>query len=237
LALVGLGIVIGGIVLLSRPEREPEYGGKRLSEWVEQIGGKTIGFRGPSDTERMAIGTIGTNAIPYLLEWILYEQPRWKDDLYAYLNSEFGWSLKDNLLARAKGAVNAFETLGPNAAIAIPELARLMTCSNEGEVRTRAVDALATLGNLGLPPLLAALTNRPSQQRITTRIIYGLATMRTNGQAAVPTLQVLLTDPSPDVSNAAVYAIWRIDSKALGIIPPPPTRKKVDRRVEKATAP
>ena len=81
--LILLGLVIaGGIaIILSRPEREPEYGGKPLSQWVERWA--TPPYSGTQvDQSTDAVLHNGTNAVPYLLKWIRYEPPPWKDKMY-----------------------------------------------------------------------------------------------------------------------------------------------------------
>jgi hypothetical protein len=63
-------VLAGVLVAVFRRDREPEYGGKRLSEWVD---GYAMQIRNAGSNE--AIRHIGTNAVPYLLKWIRYETP------------------------------------------------------------------------------------------------------------------------------------------------------------------
>src|SRR6185436_14560086 len=63
-------------------ERESSYNGRALSDWI-----KILSKRDGSDLEtaraESAIRQIGTNAIPWLLKWIEYEdsprQAEWRD--------------------------------------------------------------------------------------------------------------------------------------------------------------
>jgi len=131
LALVGLGIVIGGVVLLSRPEREPEYGGKKLSEWVDRDGDRKIIRIGSNlPPEEDPIYRIGTNGIPFLLKWLQYEQPAWKRSFFAGINFVLGkvnadWGITDHRERLVHGSGRAFYILGPIAAGAVPELTRI----------------------------------------------------------------------------------------------------------------
>jgi len=131
LALVGLGIVIGGIVLLSKPEREPEYEGKKLSQWVDRYGESfaRIGSNLPP-LEDDPIYRIGTNGIPFLLKWLQYEQPAWKRSLYHAVNFALDkvnpdWEITDRWERRANGSGIAFYILGPAGSGVVPELIRL----------------------------------------------------------------------------------------------------------------
>src|SRR5690242_3243308 len=60
-------------------DREPEYQGKKLSEWL------AMQHEHPAEAAR-AVRAIGTNAIPFLLRWADYRYPRWEvavGNLYA----------------------------------------------------------------------------------------------------------------------------------------------------------
>src|SRR5580765_6800100 len=96
-------LVLGGVLVavFGRREREPEYGGKRLSEWVKKL---------PGEDAEKGIREIGTNALPYLLKWIRYETRDWKQRFYetvnvtlTHVNSE--WSFSDGQEARRSGAL------------------------------------------------------------------------------------------------------------------------------------
>src|ERR1700687_4598345 len=63
--------VIGGLLYLALPPREPSYQGKPLSYWLakcEEVGTISADTKDPKEREcREAIRHIGTNAIPALL--------------------------------------------------------------------------------------------------------------------------------------------------------------------------
>src|SRR5438067_61019 len=77
LAVAGMIVVI---VAGAFRKREPEYGGKRLSEWVEILGleDRDGGYAAAED----AVHHLGSNAVPGLLKWLRYETPLWKVQLY-----------------------------------------------------------------------------------------------------------------------------------------------------------
>jgi hypothetical protein len=67
--LILLGLVLGGVlVLVVCPEPEPEYGGKKLSEWVMRCTVHhydQIHILRTNEEAGAAITHIGTNALPY----------------------------------------------------------------------------------------------------------------------------------------------------------------------------
>ena len=72
-------------------EKEPEYQGKKLSEWLQGYNGpQATGFyRGevwvewvPQDEQSQAVDNaiqaIGTNGLPLLIKWVEYQIPPWR---------------------------------------------------------------------------------------------------------------------------------------------------------------
>ena len=83
LIVTGVGVLVGVLALIFQPEREPEYGGKRLSEWVD-IYSDGARQRNEWVQAAQAIQRIGTNAVPYLVKCLVYEiPPPWKRSLLA----------------------------------------------------------------------------------------------------------------------------------------------------------
>jgi len=75
--------VLAVIIIAFWPEKkEPEYRGKKLSEWLPTYDGPEVVWRRGdpwTPAGREALRQIGTNAIPCLIRWIRYERPVWKD--------------------------------------------------------------------------------------------------------------------------------------------------------------
>ncbi len=157
LLLIAVLLFVGWLVDLSMRSREPEYAGKRLSEWV-------LAIRLDHSKERVserAIRQMGTNAIPYLVKWLGYEAPPWKRKLNAVrarLNPR--WKRRDKRDVLAEGAESALVVLGPQAEQGLPELASLLNDRNHREAAARACLVLINLGRRGEPLILAAMTNR-----------------------------------------------------------------------------
>ncbi len=159
-------VVLGASVALFWPrEREPEYQGKKLSEWLtisRRVNtGLTVGFPSSGDGEAAeAVRHIGTNALPWLLRWIAYETPAWKGKI-----APFFWShqkffpartfLRGELLAVC--ANEGFRILGPVATPAVPELAKLLRPRNPRNIRSEALTALIYIGAEGSRPSMSLL--------------------------------------------------------------------------------
>jgi hypothetical protein len=168
-----------GVVALWPAEREPEYDGKKLSEWLEictyQDAKSPVRQRGEE-----AIRHIGTNGLPWLLHWMDYEIPGWKRKL---LYSKYWRTVPAPLAHRiakrdrlAFDMLAGFRILGPAATPAIPDLMRkLDTWPHRSS--DRAFGSLGYIGGDALFPLLCIATNRnrplPLRQKAMETIAYG----------------------------------------------------------------
>jgi hypothetical protein len=159
--------VIGGVTAYSLRHRsdEPEYEGRRLSEWLH-YDRATYDYH----ETQVALRSIGTNAIPHLLKWIAYEPPAWQTTFNEKL-PEFiinrsavrGWLDEGEL--RARSATMGFRVLGTNAVSAIPELEALMNDATKPNSSSRAIYALSYIGEPAIPSLKAAFANTNRSDR------------------------------------------------------------------------
>ena len=131
-------IVAAVVVAMVRPrEREPEYKGKKLSEWLVDYGNPwdPTGDKEKRQGAREAMSYFGTNALPWLVRWIPYEEPAWKAKVYFFI-AKMPAALQNNfLMAKVNPyrtdrpdelALAGFFVIGEQASPPIPELARLM---------------------------------------------------------------------------------------------------------------
>jgi len=115
--LIAVVLVVGGVLVavFAGREREPEYGGRRLSEWVDELPESRDG------APEKAVRNIGTNGLPFLMKWMLYETPAWKSKVYHFVNPLIrhlnrSWQLSDDKHPlRAIGSFVAFREVGTNA--------------------------------------------------------------------------------------------------------------------------
>jgi HEAT repeat protein len=172
---------------------EPQYQGRLLSGWLS-LYHANLEATPPSNFQvAEAVRHIGTNALPWLLQWIRSEQPD-----------------------SARLGVQGIGFLGTEANVAIPELTRLLGDWQSASAWSNAISALALLYRDGLPPLLPAATNMaaPPGYRLTAvksirrmgahmNGMGCLANLGTNAPLAVPVLIRCLQDED-----------WRVAAEA-----------------------
>jgi HEAT repeat protein len=198
-ALVGIGVVA-----FWPGEREPEYNGKKLSEWCLFYWWTPDG---PSKREQahMAINHIGTNALPFLLEWLRYDHPTPKErtvDIIDWLRVRLTKNtvrISLRPLVRAQVAGLGFEALGTNASPAIPALAKLIRDRTSSATTTRAAAAaLACTGPQGIQKLEELLRDPTQPNRV-----HILMSLISGGESEPATAQVLMQfveDPDDEVA-------------------------------------
>jgi hypothetical protein len=229
LALI-VATLIGVFALRAPPEKpQPHYNGRQLSDWLTMC----RPGEGPWDTggeAELAVRSIGTNALPFLLEWIRYELPPSRRFMLSLATRPvpgkplyegkivYGSSLiLGESTTRAQIAEVGFIILNTNAIPAIPVLERLMKDNQKPVVGLRAIYALGAIGG----PAIAALTNALADTNQSSRIeimnalcgaeraspyYYGLA----YEGAALPALIRALNDLDPSVRREASVTLYNI---------------------------
>ncbi len=216
-ALLAVVFVLALVLTLSSSPPEPSYRGRKLSEWAQRSTSDSLESRAQA---QIAIHQIGTNAIPNLLTWISYERPEWKTTWYPRLNPLLkrlnqNWVLRDKKDDRAENALFALSLLGPEAATAVNDLARLLNDPKAPCSADRAVRGLPALGEKAFPTLLAALTN--SQARVRCGAVAGVQNLCERGvvsgtdtRLAVSGLIQCLKDKHKTVVRFALYALANV---------------------------
>lgn len=216
------GLLLAGILWPVLSPQEPVYKKRRLSEWVATLGGSR--FPNIEDEANEAIRTLGTNAIPWLMKWIQYEESRWHAKLRVASERVPSWlgrgwvtGLMRRDVDRKNGAVMALVKLGPEAAQTIPELTKMVT---DPAARGRADAAVNVLQGLGTPALSAlslALTNGNAWVR--AKAALSIRELGTNGAAAVPLLIKMLEEPDGTVRASAIAALSAVDTEGKACVP------------------
>ncbi len=163
-------IFIGVAILLSLPEAEPSYEGRRLSVWLDDAN-PIIGEEAKK-LAHVALIAIGTNAIPHLLKMVLAHDsfPKQKLAEFSVWQSVVPWTYHYSPAALfQRRAVTGFRELGWEAASAIPAVTRLLK-SPDIQIRRRAVMILGSIAQNDDPTarLLLAMaknTNEPASVR------------------------------------------------------------------------
>jgi HEAT repeat protein len=178
------------IIVLHEPE--PSYGGKSLTEWLQDAA--DAGREDELTRHRAAVQAMGTNCIPTLMEFLTYETPGWKQQMYAIANrvsGRYGVYFRDRDLNNF--ALIGFYLLGSDGAAAIPPLTRMMLSAEDPEGRRAAV-ALSSIGVDAIPALFEGLTNiNPEVRGFAT--YYGWNYLGTNAAPAIPYIVERLNDP------------------------------------------
>jgi HEAT repeat protein len=165
-----------------------------------------------------AIRHIGSNAVPWLLKWMQYEQPAWKEGIEDFRNRHrLTWITVDRAELRARGAHGVFEVLGPRGRAAAPELTRLLNQPVEKISSYRALYALSYLGADALNPLMSASTN--ASLRLRCQALTLLGKLGTNARPAIPLLFECFQDKDWNVASAAAAGLGQMKFAPDTIVP------------------
>jgi hypothetical protein len=233
-------ITLAFVLPLSKREPEPTHNGRTLSEWLKDYRRPERNWGMPTEAE-LAVRSIGTNALPFLLEWIRYELPPWRSKLLQLATRPVEGKTLDEaqivygqsfILGKstrlAELAEVGFIVLTTNAASAIPELEALMKDHQNPVVRVRAIYALGEIGGPAIPALANALADINQSNRI--EIIYAIFAVERNSPpycrdtcraACLPALTRALNDPDAEVRRQAKVTLYNIVPRKLTSALPP----------------
>jgi HEAT repeats len=213
-------VVFTTYMLCFRGEKEPTYEGMTLSQMIK-IADTQFGSRDKAKTELAAEGIhhIGTNAIPFFLKWMQYDEPELITK--ARESTEFRpgkYLIPDGQLVRANVTPRAFWALGSNADYAISDLAHLINLHPSGEVASRAIFALANMRRPGaLSILMATITNLQSPLR--RDAILAVGEMGSNALPIVPLLIDCLKDTNDLVFFDAGQSLGELQMEPEIVVP------------------
>jgi hypothetical protein len=210
-------VVVGILAAALWPEKsEPVYKGKKLSEWL--VSTNSMGVQ--PEEARLALQSIGTNGIPYYLEWIRYKpsiarraQFRLADYAHRWLGSQ--WVPVDRKVDRARGAAHALIMLGERAELAIPQYVAFITNNPAlSHSNPPSLDdamsgylLLAQIGAPSVPAFLSLMTNQDPRIRATA-VAYSMQNYDTSLVAQV---RISLRDSDHRVRLAATNVMRTYD--------------------------
>jgi hypothetical protein len=188
------------------PPAEPVYHGKPLSYWLQGIGSRSDAE--PTESEAIAaMRQAGTNAIPTLLWMLRVHDSPLKTKLLAFASKQHFIKIQHtNPYTLNEEAFLGFQTLGPNAVIAVPELIKILEQNVSLSSENFTARSLAVIG----PPARAAV---PVLLRIATDpnvsdhsdALWALGLIHDDPHEVVPVLIRALDSPSePDKLFAAI---------------------------------
>jgi HEAT repeat protein len=201
--------------LLAR-DRQPTYQDRPLSAWLEIYGSH------PDDPQPAisALRQIGTNAIPFLLQWISYEPSPLRtqfDKLLEKVPDRWRPHWLESPGNRSYDAALAFRMLGDAGSPAIPQLSKQAATTTDEQGIQCATIALGGIGVAALPALLATTTN--SQKMARYFAVEAIATLGESALPALPTLIKSLEDLQVEVCCSAADALGRLALAPATCIP------------------
>ena len=203
---------------------EPSYEGRTLSQWLWASddhpvpAGTTPHYEGPKASA--AVRHIGTNAIPYLLEWLHYEESPLRDKfqrVVARVGQLVGWRPK-SAENRQIYAQLGFDQLGPQARTVIPELVRLMNDPKAPGTARAATDALACVRTKeAFTLVLAVMTNKQHHAR--EAAVASIYRCEAHARQASPALIQCLQDTNPAIVIRAASSLARLKPEPGLVVP------------------
>ena len=190
---------------------EPRYQGKTLSEWMCPSKKPATWGMGAWGPHREAIQHIGTNAIPFAIRWMQYQEPAGQYDAY-----------KDRNRSLAIASVDVFEILGTKASGSVKELTRLINNTNQSDwVKGCATRSLAYLGPDGYPPLIATLTNEQFSLQLRDYAAIDIARngRNTNAIPAIPSLINALSNTNAHFAAECALSLGHIGLEDKTVVP------------------
>ena len=219
-----VAVAIVGIVMVLWPKPEPEYEGRKLSECVIELAKPTT--MAEIGAAKEAIRQMGTNALPYLIQWVGYETPALKKQVSWVAIRIFRklppWQMTEQThLLQRQGAVFALQMVGREAAPGIPNLSRIANDPKRSESRLDVVWVLGEIGAAALPAIVCVLTNEQSRTAQSPKIRMGCALIISHlahedlntARLAVPALLKMRDDPDQNARGNAIIALHEIDPK------------------------
>jgi len=216
----GVLVLVGLLVFWFTREREPEYGGKKLSWWVEQYGlGVSVRVYTSGSGSKPcdeAVRQIGDTAVPYLLRWAQYEMPRWKLWVYDHANPVLrsinaSWELNDSRArTRAANSVQALIALGPKGEAEVNALKSWLLTATQSESTVGAAVVLAGFRETGLQALVGIMTNHPPR-RVLPLLAASLGWMRRDALKATTALEAMCRYSDVEVRCFATNELRKID--------------------------
>ena len=217
---VGCVVVVSIVAAVWPGEKEPEYRGRNLSEWL-----RVHGEFSPDGTRVAdAVRQMGTNAVPCVLRWINREPSWWvrvvgwvealPPRLSRPLTRSRMWSrLRESRDEAFDRAGICIYLLGGEARSAIPALTGVVSRSRDPYRVSRAVLNLRFIGEEGVPALMGCL--RDSRASVHIAAAYHLGELGKRARPATEELLATLRDPDPRVREIATNTVRRIAPEVL----------------------
>ncbi len=206
-------ILVGiGVSAFWPGEKEPEYNGKKLSEWVRATGGYEGGGEAELHQAFAAVDHIGTSALPFLVKWIRQGYPTRSQRIAAFwwqtiekVGIKRGHSRPDIPLNYHSAIV--LGAFGTNASSVIPALIQVMRDpASSAYTVGLASYALSQTGEKGVTEVIRFVRDRDQSNRASG--ISSLASVEQNAAPALETLMECIEDPDEQVALEVTRALF-----------------------------
>jgi HEAT repeat protein len=213
------GLVLAVVVVIAYAvgaisgAREPEYQGKKLTKWLDELRQPPSASPAGRTNAMIAIRHMGTNAVPYLVTMLHAKDSRlktkWMDLLsrQRWVDFHFRYDFQ-----RRDDALRGLGVLGPDARAAIPEIAKLM---DDRLMAQMAAYTLHQIGTDAAPALNQALKSTNTWSRSQAAGFLGAS----HDEASVPGLIAALKDSDFITKSKAARALSRFPEQADVIVP------------------
>lgn len=207
--IVGLGLALFWIIQVIRRVPDPVCQGRSLSQWIRDL---RWGGGQQSDQAAAAIQSLGTNALPKLLQIIQSRKPGLREGLLNW-GARHGLAryFRINVVDLHYQSVMAFKCLGKQAVPAVPKISSMLKRGiNPGYAST----ALAMLGETGRRELIRYF-NHPN---LAVRRCSAAAFSTVKDQAELQLPQLIQACPTADAYGRSVVAEalgWHTNQPAL----------------------
>jgi HEAT repeat protein len=211
-SVIGL-LIIAWIVAAISGAREPEYDGKKLTQWLEELRRPSSPSPLARTNAMIAIRQMGTNAVPYMVTMLRAKDSRLKAKCVDLL-SRLRWvniQFRDDYLRR-EDALRGLGVLGPDARAAIPDVAKLLDDRRHAQM---AAYTLHQIGTEAAPVLVQALNSTNTWARSQAAGFLGAS----GDAASVPSLIAALKDSDFITKSRAAHALSRFPEQAEVIVP------------------
>jgi hypothetical protein len=226
--LLACGILALALGWIAMQEREPRYNGRTLSSWLAQYLPNESQQVSDADAREAAtaVEAIGTNALPFLVEWLRFEPGalrKWTWRSVTKLPREIFLSrfVQDQVIAstpdlQSERAVRGFRILGPAGAPAIPDLLRLVNTPNAEFSAARSLYALGHIGPAALPALTKLIQDSHHPHRARAIEIVGyMSEWGVDVSSMRPVLLSYLNDTNHFVRSATTNTLLTIAPEVL----------------------
>ena len=213
-----VSFVVGTFILpVLWSKSEPEFNGKRLFVWVEDLEWVSSNLdtgskRARHEAAANALRQMGPSVLPVLLSRLRNEDSKWEQ-----LRQRWSTALsKESVPIREANAriFAAIEALGKDARGSIPEMVHLL---ESGTIPGMGIVMSETFGEEALPYLVKGITN--PAPRVRAASITGVRMLGAKAKAANGSVVSALGDTDPGVRVQAAVALGRLGGEAREVVP------------------